>query len=188
MAKIAVIIGDLVNSTQVSTPDEFRQALKLLLSSIEDQYQAVITTHRGDGFQIALPQIANPFHVALFIRAALIRMSPDKQNRWDARMAIATGEGKLSLDEQNSDVYVLSGRCLDSMKDQRLAISSEDEMVALAFNVATAFMDDLVAQWTLKEAEVMYYHLKEEVSHQQIAQQLKKKRPTVTLALKRAKI
>lgn len=187
MKKIAVITGDLVNSTQVAAPSEFRQALAQLLGGIEEQHKAVTSIHRGDGFQIALPQTANPFHVAILIRAALISQSPDKEDRWDARMAIAMGEGKLSLEHQNSEVYVQSGRCLDSLKDQRLAISAGDETAALGFNVATAFMDDLIEQWTLKEAEVMYYYLKEKVNHQQIAQQLNKKRATITLALKRAK-
>ncbi len=186
MAKIAVITGDLVNSTGVSTPAKFRRVLKKILGGMEVGHGVVVNTHRGDGFQVAVPSDENPFQLAVLIRAALISSSPDKKNRWDARLAIAFGKANDSVGDQNSDVFVNSGRALDAMKDERLAVYSEDEKESLAYDVAASFADNLISQWTVVEAEVIYYYLKEHANHERIAALLNKKRPTITQALNRA--
>lgn len=187
MAQISVLTGDLVNSTGVQDPVAFRGRLQALLAEIEDKYAAQAALYRGDGFQIAMLQSANPFEVALLLRSGLIGSSPHKQQRWDARVAIAFGEGELSDSSQNSIAYVQSGRTLDEMSDQRLRVQGSTELADLAFHVASSLLDDLCQQWTPTEAEVLYYHLRNRANHAVIARQLGKKRPTITQALRRAR-
>ncbi|MEQ8956050.1 MAG: sigma factor-like helix-turn-helix DNA-binding protein, partial [Gammaproteobacteria bacterium] len=57
----------------------------------------------------------------------------------------------------------------------------------LGLESATAFADDILDHLTPVEAEVLYYYFLEHENHQQIAERLAKQRPTVTVALQRAK-
>lgn len=184
---LGVITGDLINSTQVAESAEFRLRLQELLGLIGQRYDAVTATYRGDGFQVAMAQQSNLFEAALLLRAGLIARSPGRQERWDARIAMAFGEGKLPAPDQNSAVYVNSGRTLDQMKTTNLEVFGEDELMGLAFSAATRFADDIVNSWTSTEAEVVFLYLQDRPNHEAIARQLGKKRPTITKALLRAR-
>lgn len=188
MARIAVITGDLINSTRVANPDAFRNQLRELVQLINRRYQAKSNLYRGDGFQVALDgEHFNAIEVALVLRTGLIAQSPDSENRWDARIAIAFDDDDLSATEENGPAYIQSGRSLDAMKKASLLVVGDDEVSSLALNVATAFADDVVSHLTAVEAEVLYYYFLYRESHQKIAERLGKKRPTVTVALQRAR-
>ncbi|MFN3162916.1 MAG: hypothetical protein ACE37N_05425 [Pseudohongiellaceae bacterium] len=186
MPRISVITGDLIDSTRVADSAAFRQQLDTLLAVVDTRFNAIITTYRGDGFQIALHETVNPFHVALLLRTGLIAHSRDGTNRWDARVAIAYGEGALSGQDQNGPAYVHSGRTLDAMGKDHLQAKADHEVVALALGISCRFADAIVNDLTAVEAEILYYYLLEPSSHQRIADKLGKQRPTITLALQRA--
>lgn len=191
MARLAVITGDLIGSMQVADPDAFRARLKQLLERAHEKYGAVTNLYRGDGFQLALAGKVNAFEVAVVLRTGLIARgpdtrSPDRGERWDARLAIAFGNGRLSSRNQNSPAYVDSGRALDTMKEAHLCVAAGDEFLRLASGVATDFVDATLNQLSPAEAEVLYYYFLDRGSHQSIADRMGKKRPTVTQALHRA--
>ena len=192
MPRVAVITGDLINSTKVHDAHGFRERLEVLMELLERKYEAKTPLYRGDGFQAALH--ANQFNAleaALVIRTGLIAQSPDKSNRWDARVALAfstkDGDEALSFEDQNSPAFVSSGRVLDGMEKDHFCIYCSNENTQLAVGVATAFVDDIVNQLTPTEAEVLHHFFLDRKSHSDIARQLGKKRPTITLALQRAK-
>jgi len=187
MPLLAVITGDLVGSTRVSAPAAFRERLGELMDVAAEKFQAQTHLYRGDGFQVAMGPTVNAFRVAVLLRAGLICASPDGSERWDARIAIAFGQGGFPPADQNSDVHVNSGRALDGMKEGHFRIHADDETLRLATGVATAFADDILSRLTTAEAQALYYHLLEGGSHQEIADRLGKKRPTVTMALHRAR-
>lgn len=187
MTHIAVITGDLIGSTQVTEPAAFRDRLRELMDLVAEKFQAQTNLFRGDGFQVAVGMQVNAFRLAVLLRTGLISHSPGNDNRWDARVAIAFSAGRLSGADQNSDAYVNSGHTLDNMAKDNLRIYGEEEVMLLATGAATQFADDILSHLTPTEAEVLFYHLLERGSHQSIADRLGKQRPTVTMALQRAR-
>lgn len=189
MALIAVITGDLVNSTGVSDPVGFRRRLEALLLTMETSYGAVTSIYRGDGFQLALPAATDAFEVALLIRAGLVASSSSASDRWDARLAIALGATDLPLTDANSRVHVASGRMLDTLDKDRLTVVLDEQAAGLQpmASLAALFVDDIVNGWTAREAEILLDYLLHRDAQQKIADRMGVSRPTVTLALQRAK-
>lgn len=187
MPLLAVLTGDLVGSTRVSEPAAFRQRLSELVGVTAEKFQAQTQLYRGDGFQLTTGPDVNAFRIAVLLRAGLICAGPDGRERWDARIAIAFGQGSFPPANQNSDIHVKSGRTLDALKKGHFGVHAEDEILRLATGTATAFADDILDQLTTAEAQALHYHLLEGGSHQDIAERLGKKRPTVTQALQRAR-
>lgn len=187
MAHIGIITGDLVGSTKVAEPAAFRGRLQALLTLVRERFGAYADMFRGDGFQVTVGPRVNAFRVAVLLRSGLISHGIGRDDRWDARIAIAFGPGRLSSSEQNSDVHVNSGRTLDGLDKDHLRIHGNDERMSLAMDAATAFADDILNHLTPTEAEVLFYHLLEGGSHQDIADRLGKRRPTITIALQRAR-
>lgn len=187
MPLLAVLTGDLVGSTRVSAPVAFRHRLGELVDVIAEKFQAQTQVYRGDGFQLAVGPHVNAFRLAVLLRVGLISAGPDGAERWDARIAIAFGQGRFPPDNPSGDAHVNSGRALDGLKKGHLVVHADDPTLRLATGAATAFADDILSQLTAAEAQALYYHVLEGGSHQDIADKLGKKRPTVTQALQRAK-
>ena len=187
MPLLAVLTGDLVDSSRVSEPAAYRQRLSELVGVIAERFQAQAQLYRGDGFQLAIGPEVNAFRMAVLLRAGVICAGPDGRERWDARIAIAFGHGDFPPESQSSEAHVKSGRALDDLKKGRLWVHADDEVLRLATGTATAFADDILKQLTTAEAQALYYHVLEGGSHQDIADRLGKKRPTVTQALQRAR-
>ncbi|MDA1370407.1 MAG: hypothetical protein O2971_06555 [Proteobacteria bacterium] len=187
MSQLAVITGDLINSTRVENGQRFRALLKSILAGMTKKYGAKTSIYRGDGFQISLTRRDCVFEATIYLRAGLIAGSPDRAERWDARVAMALGEHDAVIEEQNSTVFIQSGRALDGMKKEHMVVVGEPESFQLAANIATAFVDDLIDNWTAVEAQTLFEYLQGRESHQAIAERLGKTRSTVTLSLQRAR-
>ena len=188
MARIAVITGDLINSTKVSNPKAFREKLSKLMDLMSHRFDATTNLYRGDGFQVALDATRfNALEAAVIIRTGLIANSPDKNNKWDARIALAFDIGVLSTSDQNSKAFVNSGHTLDAMKKDHFCVHAEDEVSKLALGVATSFADNIINNLTPTEAEVLHYYFLYRENHADIARRLGKKRPTITIALQRGR-
>lgn len=188
MSKIAVLTGDLVQSTLAQSPKHFVQRLHELLAEAQQRpsYGATTETFRGDGFQLSLTKPEAAAECALLLRAGLIAASPSKTERWDARIAIGFGTAARP-DETFSEAHICSGRGLDQMSRSHLELLGEPEAFRLAVGVATAFVDDTINHWTISEAEAYFELLRAPDSHQAIAERLNKSRPTISKALRRAK-
>lgn len=186
MAYIAVLTGDLIGSTRVSDPDAYREILRELLSLLTEKFAARTSVFRGDGFQLAVDSGTNIFRMALLLRTGLIARS-ENEWRWDARMGIAFGKGRLQENDENSEAHVHSGRTLDSIGKENMRVWCPNEAMEMGTGVATEFVDDLLNTMTPVEAQTLFYYLLERGSHQSIADRLGKQRPTITVALQRTK-
>ncbi len=186
MTKIAVLTGDLINSTGVSSPKRFRTRLDALLKDAETRYSGKAVTFRGDGFQVSLPNPTDGIECALYLRAGLISASPSRHDRWDARISVAIAEASTN-DDAYGDAYIESGRRLDEMTRQNLQVYAEPPAFQISAALATTFVDDIISNWTPSEAEAYFTHLKFPDGHEAVAKHLKKSRPTVTKSLIRAK-
>jgi len=189
MTIIAVITGDLVNSMSVDDSASFRRRLQALLRTVETTYGAVTSMYRGDGFQLALPAATDAYEVAILMRAGLIAGNEAGSDRWDARVAIAVGLTDEPVTDANSPVHVSSGRTLDALDKDRLGIVFDEQGAGLQVmaSLAALFMDDIVNGWTAREAEILRDYLTHRDAQQKIADRMGVSRPTVTLALQRAK-
>lgn len=190
MTLTAVVTGDLVNSTGVSDPAGFGNRLVSLLDTMSTTYGATTSVYRGDGFQLVLPRATDVFEVALILRAGLIAGS-NAGDRWDARVAIALGLSTAgpTSGESNSWVHVNSGRTLDTLGKDRMAIVVDEHGAGLQpmVSLAALFVDDIINGWTVREAQILLDYLTHRDVQQQIAERMGISRPTVTLALQRAK-
>lgn len=185
MIKSAVITGDLVGSTSARQSGAYYKRLSALLQDMATRYESQFQTYRGDGFQIVIPA-KDALDAALALRSGLISASPDKKERWDARLAIAFGPEKSPVTEFSGPSFVLSGRTLDAMQMETLRMVAHSRALEIALDLVAAFLHNIVNDWTVTEAASIFEYLKGRDSHQVIADRLGKQRPTVTLALKRA--
>lgn len=183
---IAVLTGDLVNSTGVANPGVFMQRLQALLQETETRYAAKTTLFRGDSFQITLPAPLQALECMLMLRSGLIAASPSRNERWDTRIAVAIAAAD-SKENSYGAAYIQSGRGLDKIDRDHFYLYAEPPLFRLAAGLATAFVDDIVSQWTAAEAEAYYTHLQYPGGHQAIADQLGKSRSTITKTLLRAR-
>lgn len=186
MAKIAVLTGDLVNSTQVTSPKAFRLRLQSLLEAVGNAYGGKAVTFRGDGFQVSLNDPRKAIECALYIRAGLIASSPAKSDRWDARISVAIARAATNEDSYG-DAYIQSGRNLDDMARDNLHVYAEPQAFKIGVALATVFVDDIIGGWTPSEAEAYFAYLQYPQGHQAVAEHLKKSRSTITKSLIRAK-
>lgn len=186
MTNIAVLTGDLINSTRVNSPNAFMQRLQLLLNKQASTYQGKASTFRGDGFQITIEDPHRALECAIYLRAGLIAASPAKNDRWDARISIGIARAKNSNDPFG-DAYIQSGRGLDNMSKTSLYVYGEPEIFQLSMALASGFVDDIISHWTPSEAEAYFVYLTQPGGHQAVANKLGKSRTTVTKTLLRAK-
>lgn len=185
MIHLAVITGDLVGSTVAQHVGAYHRQLDTLLKEIAARYETRFQTYRGDGFQVVIAP-GDALEASLLLRAGLIAASPSKQERWDARLAIAFGPESRSAEGFSGPSFVLSGRTLDAMETETLRMVAQSLVLQTTLDLAAAFLDNIVSHWTVAEAASIFEYLKGRENHQVIADRLGKQRPTVTLALKRA--
>ncbi|MBZ9556625.1 MULTISPECIES: hypothetical protein [unclassified Modicisalibacter] len=193
MPILGVLTGDVVGSQQIPDKERLRDVLESALALVESRFQARSDRYRGDGFQVALPTPAQAMTAAVLIRSALIQESASRQTTWDARIAVAAGEGTLpaegALTDAQGPAFVLSGHCLDALADtdRRLAVALPDAFADPALTLLTRFADDIIGGWSRYSAEVAYHSLLHEESQQSLARRLGRAQPTINRRLAAAR-
>jgi hypothetical protein len=164
---LAVLTGDLVASTQLSTSDLERVRRQLLeaVEEVADWEPGLVVGgaefFRGDSWQLLLARPRRALRVALYLRAALTA-----QGLTDTRLAIGLGAVEAMAPERISmstgPAFVLSGRGLDELPHRfRMAIRAPSGQGALAdwLPVIGYLCDALVRQWTRRQAEIVRHAL-----------------------------
>ena len=182
MIGIAVLSGGLAQFE--ANTDARHQRLEWLLRELGGRYGAQ-AAFVGDGFQIGLRQPLAVCECALFIRAGLLAVSPSRRERWDVAISMAVGSAESPRGVEG--VYGAARRGLDELERGNMSFYADWEPVHTALSLATAFVDDVLNYWTPSEAEAYFEHLRIPGGHKDIAQRLRKSRPTVTKTLLRAK-
>ncbi|NIY81116.1 hypothetical protein HCZ23_16765 [Celeribacter sp. HF31] len=188
--KIAVLTGDLVNSTGLG-PEKVERAFMALEDCAEMQAEWMggqslhFTRHRGDGWQVALAEPKYALRSALCFRAALRALGEE----FDSYIGIAEGdvEGEIGpdLNEETATVFAQSGEELEDLKTSRHFRMAHHSLQAI--DAAIILADSIFQNWTPTQAETMKLAMSPEaMSFSQISEILKKSRQTVTKTLKAA--
>lgn len=196
MKIVSVITGDIVGSS-LGNDSQRRAMLDVIENSVEEMQRVLDTPlqlefFRGDAFQILVERPQKALLVSVLLRAALCGNTPkDHLYAWDARMAIGIGGVTYltdSLAKSNGDAFVYSGRTLDKMWNERLAIKTQWETINDEFSVSTPFADDLISRWTRVQSDVIYDYLLYNVTQGQIAREKRMTPQNVSKVLKTGRV
>lgn len=182
----AVLTGDLVYSTRV--PSSFHgRILRRLRRIFADARQLAsplspFQIHRGDAFQVVLPDGRRALPTCLFLRCSCIA-----QLQLDVRISVGIDVidrgGVRSPGEGSGPAFIRSGRALNRMPaHRRLLIDTWDDQLNQEMDAFCALIDALVGTWTEKECEAVALRLKG-MKQAQIASKLKISQPAVNQRL-----
>ncbi|QCK15378.1 transcriptional regulator [Mangrovivirga cuniculi] len=164
-----IITGDIIRSGRDLSNPKWLEILKTQLSTLSIDNTSW-DIYSGDSFQLEVNP-ADGLTTMLLIKSLLIFKADI-----NVRMALGIGEKEYSGDsisESNGEAFVYSGRLLDELKTETLAIRSSnqefDETINLMIDLGLLTID----RWTQNSAEAVYYFLSNEVETQkQLADKL----------------
>lgn len=181
----AVLTGDIVNSTKLSSAEEDR-----LLGALKEFLRAVKHTQffRGDSFQVYLEDPAQALRMALAWRALAIGVTEerDAENALESDIRISIGIGEVSLPivdlgSAKGEAFLLSGRWFDAIQvtEQRLIITCGEPVADIGFQVMSAYLDSIYKGMTAKQANVIV-SLLQGGTQQQLAVTMSKSKSTIS--------
>ncbi|WP_321363385.1 hypothetical protein [uncultured Celeribacter sp.] len=189
--KIAVLTGDLVNSTGLG-PEKVERAFVALEDCAEMQAEWMggqslhFTRHRGDGWQVALAEPKYALRSALCFRAALRALGEE----FDSYIGIAEGEvvGEIGpdLNEETSSAFLTSGMALDNIKANEGSNYFHYISESLHLTAACKLLGALSNAWTAIQSQTVLLAMtpKHSASYTQIAEKLGKSRQSVSKAIR----
>ncbi|NNF30006.1 MAG: hypothetical protein HKN66_01335 [Flavobacteriaceae bacterium] len=193
-ATIAVITGDLVNSSQFSHTrlQAIIQRLKNEFETIQSEKRAnriTFTMFRGDSFQGIVEDPCEALQISLQIKALINSFNDSGEVAGntvpiaDVRISIGIGEASYDLDAinvSNGEAFQFSGRTLDSMKAEhvKMALRTVNAQINDEFRVHMKFLDSITDRWSMASAEVVYFLLKR-YKERQIAQKLNRSQAAI---------
>ena len=156
-----VITGDLVNSTNIAA--KWRRTVVDALHACVAESQPLtpmkLEMYRGDSFQVVVDKPEDALAIAIALRAKLKAETPDRQELWDARLAVGVGEISFESDNivtSDGEAFRLSGHSFDHIGKKRLSISTPWSDFNTDIELVTRFADDVITSWTAKQARVVY--------------------------------
>ena len=170
-----IITGDIVDSSQIR-PQNRRELLNCL-NTMGDELQCIspfkMELFRGDSFQLLIEDPCAAMRIAILLRAGLIHHTPNKEDgMWDARISLGIGNVEfLSEDIVTSDgeAFQYSGRQLDVMGKQRLAVKTPWKEANDELELSTSFIDDIINGWSSKQAGMIYLTLRQDLPKKEVA-------------------
>ena len=188
-----IITADVVGSTQIKTEDrgELPALIHELIGEIAQcrpELKLQVDIFRGDSFQV---WIEKP-ECAPLLRAGL-RMSALRagEQQLDARISVGIGDvayRDARVSQSDGEAFVLSGRGFDQLgKQQRLMVQTPSETANEELRVETAFVDDIVSNWSALHSKIMYQALLREMSQGELAEKNNTSQQNVRKRLEKAK-
>jgi hypothetical protein len=199
----AVVTGDIKNFTTLS--DGKREKLvieteQLLRSIVAGENDARM--FRGDSYQFIVDDIGEVLRTCIklicwFKMNSERDVQPEKglinfHTRLGTRLSIGIGElayeGKSVLDS-DGQAFHLSGRVFDDMeKTDIIRLTTFDEEKNRMYEIILTYINLLVGQWTISQAETIYYLLTlKEGTQEQIGKKLNVTQPGVAKNLRSAR-
>jgi hypothetical protein len=184
---IAVETGDIVRSTKL-TSEDFSRAISTLNAELEFHTSTVGAKYemfRGDAFQVYYPSPVVAMKSCLLTKLRLMHCIPGKQIALTQALAIGY---QSNVDERFTksmgEVFIASGRLLDKTASSQIGLQVPKEHASIS--LIEDFINHHLMGLTQKQAEVVYYYLKENYPEQQlIADRLNMTRQNVAAHLKR---
>lgn len=174
----SVVTGDIVNSTQLSTP-ESKKLLKLL-EGIFKGY--VYEFYRGDSFQVLVKEPEQSLRIALLCRTAA--KSITESGTSDVKASIGIGqvaEKVKQLGTAKGEAFVISGRGLEELgpSGEKLTIKSQDEYLNISLELVADYVNSIFGRITSRQAKVIYELLQGSIQLD-VVKQLKKSKSTIS--------
>ena len=192
-----IITADVVGSTQIKIED--RGTLPALIHELigeiaqcRPELKLQVDIFRGDSFQVWVENPECAPLVALLLRAGL-RMSALRagEQPLDARISVGIGDvayRDARVSQSDGEAFVLSGRGFDQLgKQQRLMVQTPSETANEELRVETAFVDDIVSNWSALHSKIMYQALLYETSQGELAEKNSTSQQNVRKRLEKAK-
>ena len=182
---VAVITGDIVKSQSFSDADfaTIMQELEKQLRFYALQYDGFFDIFRGDAFQFVTRDAAAGMHVTVGLRLAMKAFSPSV----DVRLCCGVGRANFRPHEVKTgsgEAFVLSGRGLDSLKGQNIALVSDVKSLLHKTQLLTQFADAHISGLTQTQSEtVLAYLISSDKNHDTVATSLGKNRSNITRIL-----
>ncbi|WP_250207624.1 ArsR family transcriptional regulator [Alteromonas oceanisediminis] len=154
---IAVISGDIVNSSDLTAAQYER-----LLKRIKD-IQAWISEgnsanahsiERGDEFQSVVHDYQNALRYTIIYRVAIKALGKE----FESRISVATSASadvRATVSESMGGAFVLSGRGLKALKNDRLIFTADHSELAEQFDLLIKYLDRQLTELTPRQCEVM---------------------------------
>lgn len=193
-----VITADVVGSTQIKIED--RGTLPALLNELireiaqcRPELKLQVDIFRGDSFQVWVEKPECAPLVALLLRAGLRKSALCAgEQQLDARISVGIGDvayRDATVSQSDGEAFVLSGRGFDQLgKQQRLMVQTPSETTNEELRVETAFVDDIVSNWSALHSKIMYQALLYETSQGELAEKNGTSQQNVRKRLEKAKV
>lgn len=189
----AVITGDIVRSELIALDkrDLLIQVLHQIVENLQDKSPMRMELFRGDSFQIVVDSPEMSLKIASMMRAGLKSNTPKgSKTEWDARISIGIGTIDYrgnSIVTSDGEAFKLSGRGLDTMEKNRLAVNTCWQDVNEELDAGLAFVDDLITGWSVNHTNAVYLSVGRGLSQANIASAIAKSQQNVSKTLTSAK-
>lgn len=162
IGRYAVITGDITNFTKLDS--KHRQTLieeteSLLRSWVVKPTDAQV--FRGDSYQLIVDDIDGAIKKSIQL-LCWFKMHSDEPNNIQLSSRISVGIGKIDYKgntvlDSDGEAFHWSGRYFDKMApDELLTIKTNDEETDQQIAIILNFINLLIRQWTVNQAEVVY--------------------------------
>jgi len=172
-----VITGDIVRSTSISA--EWRNNIPKVFECVVNDYAATVRAsfemYRGDSFQFVVDDAAYALNMAVAVRMLLRASTPHGEEPWDAREVVGVGTVEYTTDSiltSDGEAFRYSGREFDNLGKRRIAVATPWAEANKELAVSTAFVDDILTNLTVKQAEVIYHKIVFNISQKDLASKL----------------
>ena len=160
---IAVLTGDIVNSTKMSneTYSSVIKSLKTFLNEVDERYDATGEIYRGDEFQIQYPDPVYALKSTLLIKLAL-HLSRFSPKPIQCTLSLAYGPHNIYDEKPNTSsgpVFVKSGRGLEKTQRGEISLLLDEENVESEIKLLTQFLNHLLNRLTKTQAELLYQYI-----------------------------
>ena len=171
---IAVLTGDLVNSTKMSD-NTYKGVIKDLQRELEkanQEFGASGEIYRGDAFQVQYPEPVYALSSTLLIKLAL-QFSPYSVQPVQCTISLAYGQHTIYADKPNTSsgrVFVDSGRGLEKAQRGELSVSLPQHSRSPEILLLTHYLSHQLNHLTKSQAELLYQYIHSDFAeHKKIA-------------------
>ena len=171
---IAVLTGDLVNSTKMSddTYSKIITHLQQLLLDVNKKHGASGELYRGDEFQIHYPVPAHALKSALLIKLSL-HLSALSAKPIQCTLSLAYGSYNIydnSPSTSSGAAYIASGRGLEKTQRGELSLHLQANNDHCEMKLLLQFLNHLLNRLTKTQAELLYQYIENDfVDHKEMA-------------------
>jgi len=194
MKTYAVVTGDIKNFTTLDNQkrEKLVMATEHLLSTMVSNEQDA-RMFRGDSYQFIMDDISQVLKKCIQL-VCWFKLNSDKASRAQlgTRLSIGIGEiayeGKTVLDS-DGQAFHLSGRSFDGMdKNEIIRLTTSDEKKNSTYEIILMYINLIIKQWSVSQAETIYYLLSmEDGTQAKIAGKLNMSQPAVANSLRSAR-